>query len=648
MMSKIIAAFFLLSFCCFCTKEDLVVVKQESYPLPGNEFFPEGIAYNPETGIFYTGSVNNGDIVQVNVESSETKLFSAGSAQNRSAATGMKLDKKNRLWVCGGADNKIYVLNPDGSLIESWNLKTLFSSGFINDCAVDDVYIYFTDSQVKKLYRAGAGSAQPGAVEEWLSFTDQQIPYATGTNANGIVLTPDNKYLIIVLSNSGRLFRIDKTTKAITEIQLNTPVTSGDGLWLDESILYVSRNATGQIFPVSLNQDYTQGTVGNGFGSNLLFNTTIAKAGKYFLVVNGQLNRRPGITNPLPPAPSLPFTVSRVAIPKFFSTRPAEEPEQAGCFTRWVFFCTVLSFFFVYYQLCMPISLKHEGASKHKLLLNQLFRPSQRKPVSFSTYPLISRCTFHICLVLTFVPLKNSMLKSPASSFMKKKWWKILCVVLLVYTLTGGLLFNVPRLVILNETIRNLYFHVCMWFSMMILFTISVVQAVKYLNKTDLKYDMLSRQYAAVGCVFGVLGYATGSIWMSFTWADPNNPAVASFSSIAKEPKLIGAAIALLIYFAYFVLRGSIHDIDKRARISAVYNVFAFAFLFPSIWILPRLMESLHPGGQGNPALNPKDIDARMRLVFYPAVIGWTLLGVWIVSLKVRMSIIKEKKLLHT
>jgi heme exporter protein C len=183
-----------------------------------------------------------------------------------------------------------------------------------------------------------------------------------------------------------------------------------------------------------------------------------------------------------------------------------------------------------------------------------------------------------------------------------------------------------------------------MWFAMMILFTISVINAVKYLNKHDLKYDIRSRQYAVVGIVFGLLGYATGVIWMSFTWADPNNPAVASFSAIAKEPKLIGAAIALLIYFAYLVLRDSIPDMDKKARISAVYNIFAFAFLFPSIWILPRLLPSLHPGGEGNPALNYNDIDARMRLVFYPAVIGWTLLGSWIVSLKVRMNILKEKE----
>ncbi|MGZ3838267.1 MAG: cytochrome c biogenesis protein CcsA [Flavisolibacter sp.] len=231
---------------------------------------------------------------------------------------------------------------------------------------------------------------------------------------------------------------------------------------------------------------------------------------------------------------------------------------------------------------------------------------------------------------------------------MNKWWWKIVCILLLVYTVTAGLLMKVPRKPIIQESIRNLYFHVCMWFCMMILFTISVVHAVKYLRNNQLRSDVLSRQYAVVGIVFGVLGYSTGAIWASFTWADPNSSSFASFGAIAKDPKLIGAAIALLIYFAYLVLRDSINDIDKRARVSAVYNIFAFAFLFPSIWIIPRLLDSLHPGGQGNPALNPKDIDARMRMVFYPAVIGWTLLGVWIVSLKVRLQVLKEKTVLES
>ena len=230
---------------------------------------------------------------------------------------------------------------------------------------------------------------------------------------------------------------------------------------------------------------------------------------------------------------------------------------------------------------------------------------------------------------------------------MRKAWWKILSVLLLIYTFTFGLISEVPRLPQLQETIRNLYFHVCMWFTMMILFIISVVHAVKYLRNNNLKSDIASRQYAVMGIVFGLLGYLTGAIWMSYTWADPNNPAYASFSTIARDPKLIGAAIALLIYFAYLVLRDSITDIDKKARISAVYNIFAFAFLFPTIWILPRLLPSLHPGQEGNPALNTDDVDSRMRIVFYPAILGWTLLGVWITTLKIRMTLLKEKMLIN-
>jgi len=66
-----------------------------------------------------------------------------------------------------------------------------------------------------------------------------------------------------------------------------------------------------------------------------------------------------------------------------------------------------------------------------------------------------------------------------------------------------------------------------------------------------------------------------------------------------------------------------------------------------SIWIVPRLLPSLHPGQEGNPALNYNDIDGRMRMVFYPAVIGWTLLGVWITTLKIRLRKIADKNILH-
>ena len=76
---------------------------------------------------------------------------------------------------------------------------------------------------------------------------------------------------------------------------------------------------------------------------------------------------------------------------------------------------------------------------------------------------------------------------------MYKSWWKFLSVILLIYTFIAGLIWNVPRLAALQETIRNLYFHVCMWFAMMILFTVSLVNAIKYLRTFNLKYDVYAR-----------------------------------------------------------------------------------------------------------------------------------------------------------
>jgi heme exporter protein C len=229
-----------------------------------------------------------------------------------------------------------------------------------------------------------------------------------------------------------------------------------------------------------------------------------------------------------------------------------------------------------------------------------------------------------------------------------KSWWKIASFLLLIYTIVGGFLMEVPHLPILNETIRNLYFHVAMWFGMMILYTTSFVYSIKYLRGFSYRHDIFARHFAALGSLFGILGYTTGAIWVSVTWLTDQSQ---SIGSVLREPKLLGAAIALLIYGAYFVLRGSFTDIDKRARISAVYNIFAFVMLFPSIWIIPRLVGSLHPGApgsdSGNPALNFKDVDMRLRMVFYPAVIGWSLLGVWIATLKIRLQLLKDKSLLH-
>lgn len=210
----------------------------------------------------------------------------------------------------------------------------------------------------------------------------------------------------------------------------------------------------------------------------------------------------------------------------------------------------------------------------------------------------------------------------------------MLVPVLLIYTVVAGFLGGVPAKPILNETIRNLYFHVAMWMSMMIFFIVSVVYSVRYLRGFSAELDRKAVEFARTGVLFGVLGLVTGMVWASNTWGE-------AWSNDAKQ---MGAAIALLIYFAYFVLRNSINNWDQRAKISAVYNIFAFAMLFPSIWIIPRMVDSLHPGGMGNPAFDTKDIDSRMRMVFYiGAIPGWTLLGIWVTTLRLRYLSLQEK-----
>jgi heme exporter protein C len=210
---------------------------------------------------------------------------------------------------------------------------------------------------------------------------------------------------------------------------------------------------------------------------------------------------------------------------------------------------------------------------------------------------------------------------------MRWVWWKILTIGLLLYTVAAGMLFEVPRLVIVNETIRALYFHVPMWFGMVALFLVSTVYSVKYLRQPRPETDIWAVEFAHVGMVYGLLGIVTGMIWANYTWGSPWH----------GDPKQNGAAIALLVYMAYFVLRGSLDNEEQRARLSAVYNVFAFAAMIPLIFVIPRLSSSVHPGSGGNPGFNMYDLDGNMRLVFYPAVLGWILLGIWIATLRIRL-----------
>lgn len=213
------------------------------------------------------------------------------------------------------------------------------------------------------------------------------------------------------------------------------------------------------------------------------------------------------------------------------------------------------------------------------------------------------------------------------------KWWKILAIILVLYSIIGGFLIDVPRLPILYETIRNTYFHVTLWFAMMLLMTMSMVYSIKHLGKPSQQNDLMASETANIGLFFGILGLVTGMIWAQFTWG----------AFWVNDVKTNGTAITLLIYFAYTILRGSVEDAEKRGRIAAVYNIFAFVMLVLFLGILPRVNDSLHPGNGGNPAFGNYDMDNTMRMVFYPAIIGYFLMGLWFVNHRIRLKKIEQK-----
>ncbi len=249
---------------------------------------------------------------------------------------------------------------------------------------------------------------------------------------------------------------------------------------------------------------------------------------------------------------------------------------------------------------------------------------------------------------------------------------------------------------ILYETIRNTFFHVPMWFGMVILFYAAFICSFRYLFTPTTKYrwhfliscillmvigygplksmiltegattlkiiyhsimgisvtalfsaffitispvrskedeDRKALSLTQSGVLLGVAGILTGMVWATYTWGKP----------WTTDVKLNASAIAMLMYFGYLVLRSSFDDKDTQARLGSVYSIIAFVMLIPLLFIIPRMFDSLHPGNGGNPGLGGEDLDNTMRMIFYPAIIGWTLLGVWISELSLRYKRLKDR-----
>lgn len=211
------------------------------------------------------------------------------------------------------------------------------------------------------------------------------------------------------------------------------------------------------------------------------------------------------------------------------------------------------------------------------------------------------------------------------------KPWKYFVAIWMTVVITAGFLIRIPDIAILEQSARNLFLHVPMWFTMMIMFLFSFYYSIRYLNHEDLAWDSKAETATAIGLLFGICGLLTGSLWARFTWG-----AWWTFS----EPRMNLSALSMLIFVAYFILRTAFNDPDKRAKISAIYNIFGVTTLPFLLYIIPRQLPSLHPGAEGNPAFS--EITApELRYIFYPAIIGFIGLAFWIKDIVQRYKALK-------
>jgi heme exporter protein C len=231
------------------------------------------------------------------------------------------------------------------------------------------------------------------------------------------------------------------------------------------------------------------------------------------------------------------------------------------------------------------------------------------------------------------------MSASPLPVVNRRLYRLVRAAVVLVLTgvIVAGFLGGIPQLDILEQSARNLYFHVPMWFTLMGATIVSAYHSLRYLQSGRRMRDLRAREAAWLALIFGILGIVTGMVWARFTW----------YEGTGKwwnfDPKQSMAAVLLLIYAAYFVLRDSIEEVDARGRIAAVYNLFAVVTMPFLLYIIPRQLPSLHPGGEGSPAFSQTDLAPAMRWVFYPSVLGFLGLFWLLYTQRVRLAWIRDR-----
>ncbi len=217
-------------------------------------FQPEGIAISGTSAFF--GSRATGAIYRADLRTGRGRIINRGSG---TPSLGLKVDFRGRLFVAGGSGGDARVLDArTGRVLVRYRLAR--GESFVNDVLVTHNAAYFTDSTNPVLYKLpfGRGGTLPRrAVRIPLRGA---IDYADGINANGIAPAPDGRSLLIVQSNTGKLFRVDHRTGLTRQVDTGgASLANGDGLLLQGRVLFVVQNRDNTVTALRLNRRGSSG-----------------------------------------------------------------------------------------------------------------------------------------------------------------------------------------------------------------------------------------------------------------------------------------------------------------------------------------------------------------------------------------------------
>lgn len=243
--------------------------------------YPEGIAYYPQKDAFLISSITKGQIGMVDRQGNYSVFL---DNKNFFSSVGMKV-KGNKLYVAVGdlgLSNRSTKVSPKTIarlLVFDVNTKKLLKkvdlhkeykgAHWANDLTVDDNGdVYITDSFSPVIYKVNKkGKATV--------FVENDQFKGDGINLNGILVHP-NGYLLVAKNSDGKLFKVDLKTKAVSEVQLATPIVGMDGLLLDkDGSLIVGQNTAHEAYhKVVSTDDWKSGYIVASDTKGLNFATT--------------------------------------------------------------------------------------------------------------------------------------------------------------------------------------------------------------------------------------------------------------------------------------------------------------------------------------------------------------------------------------